>query len=171
MAKVSSCLLNLYIWYFISFSGKRDLWIIIITTSVNELPESYHPPSHAAYYFNASSNQLSQPHSHRRRCWTLRSWTARLFGILLTKPNQTTLSVKQSVTPAKPNQTTLSVTQNTVNDKESFTRTPTNNKKIILTPIKSPITQIKRGIKNYIYTKGKSFFNISQMRKRKQQWK
>ena len=49
------------------------------------------------------------------------------------KQDQVTLSVKQSVTPAKQDQVTLSVkqsvTQNTVKDKESFTCTPTNNKK------------------------------------------
>ena len=55
---------------------------------------------------------------------------------------EVTLSVKRSVTPAKQDQATLSVkqsvatlsvkqsvTQNMVNDKESFTCTPTNNKK------------------------------------------
>ena len=46
-----------------------------------------------------------------------------------------------------------------VNDKESFTCTPTNNKiKIILTPIKSPITQIKGGIKKLQPHKRKFFF-------------
>ena len=65
-----------------------------------------------------------------------------------TKQDQATLSVKQSVTPAKQDQATLSVkqsvTRNTVNDKESFTHTPTNatynKKKIRLTPMISPIT-------------------------------
>ena len=68
------------------------------------------------------------------------------------KPSGTTLSVKQSVTPAKPSGMTLSVKQSvtniTANDNESFTRTPKiNRKKIILTPIESPITRIKGGIK------------------------
>ena len=65
------------------------------------------------------------------------------------KQDQATLSVKQSVTPAKQDQATLSVkqsvTQNMVNDKESFTRTPTNTtynkKKIRLTPMISPIRE------------------------------
>ena len=71
------------------------------------------------------------------------------------KQDQATLSVKQSVTPMKQDQAALSVkqsvTQNMVNDKESFTHTPAstkyNKKKIILTPMKSPITQFKGGIK------------------------
>ena len=95
------------------------------------------------------------------------------------KQDQATLSVKQSVTPAKQDQATLSVkqsvTQNTVNDKESFTCTPTNTmynkKKIRLTPMISPITQLKGGIKNHNHTKENSFFNFPQMRKRKWEWK
>ena len=92
------------------------------------------------------------------------------------KQDQATLSVKQSVTPMKQDQATPSVkhsvTQNTVNDKESFTLTPAStkhnkNKKIILTPMKSPITQIKGDIKNCNHKKENSFFNILQMRKRK----
>ena len=90
-----------------------------------------------------------------------------------------TLSVKQSVTPAKQDQATLSVkqsvTQNTVNDKESFTRTPTkatyNKQKIRLTPMISPITQLKGGIKKPQPHKRKFFFNFPQMRKRKQERK
>ena len=92
---------------------------------------------------------------------------------------EATLSVKQSVTPAKQDQGTLSVKQsvtwNTVNDKESFAHTPTNTiynkKKIRLTPMISPITQIKGGIKNYNHTKENSFFNFPQMRKRKRERK
>ena len=95
------------------------------------------------------------------------------------KQDQATLSVKQSVTPAKQDQATLSVkqsvTRNTVNDKESFTRTPTNatynKKKIRLTPMISPITQLKGGIKNHNHTKENSFFNFPQTRKRKQERK
>ena len=90
-----------------------------------------------------------------------------------------TLSVKQSVTPAKQDQVTLSVKQsvirNTVNDKESFTRTPTNTtynkKKITLTPMKSPITQIKGGIKKLQLHKRKFFFQLPQTRKRKRERK
>ena len=93
------------------------------------------------------------------------------------KQDQATLSVKQSVTPAKQDQVTLSVKQsatwNTVNDKESFTCMPTNTtynkKKITLTPIKSPITQIKGGIKKLQPHKRKFFFNFPQTRKRKQE--
>ena len=91
------------------------------------------------------SNTMSETHEKQEATLSVKQ------SVTPTKPNQMTLSVKQSVTPTKPNQTTLSVkqsvTQNTVNDKESFTRTPTNSKKkIILTPIKSPITQINGGI-------------------------
>ena len=82
------------------------------------------------------------------------------------KQDQATLSVKQSVTPAKQDQATLSVkqsvTQNMVNDKELFTRTPTNNKKkITLTPMISPITQLKGGIKKSQPHKRKFFFQLS----------
>ena len=80
---------------------------------------------------------------------------------------EVTLSVKQSVTPAKQDQVTLSVkqsvTRNTVNDKESFTGTPTNTtynkKKIRLTPMISPITQIKGGIKKTTTTQKKILFS------------
>ena len=80
---------------------------------------------------------------------------------------EVTLSVKQSVTPAKQDQVTLSVkqsvTRNMVNDKESFTGTPTNTtynkKKIRLTPMISPITQIKGGIKKTTTTQKKILFS------------
>ena len=72
---------------------------------------------------------------------------------------EATLSVKQSVT------------RNTVNDKESFTRTPTNTtynkKKIRLTPMISPITQIKGGIKKLQPHKRKFFFQLSTDEKEK----
>ena len=75
------------------------------------------------------------------------------------KQDQVTLSVKQSVT------------QNTVNDKESFTRMPTNTtynkKKIRLTPMISPITQIKGGIKKLQTHKRKFFFQLSTDEKKK----
>ena len=83
---------------------------------------------------------------------------------------EVTLFVKQSVTPVKQDRATLSVkqsvTRNTVNDKESFTCTPTNTtynkkKKIIITPMKSPITQIKGGIKKLQLHKRKFFFQLS----------
>ena len=75
----------------------------------------------------------------------------------VTPAKQDHLSVKQSVTPAKQDQPSVkqSVTQNMINDKESFTQKPKSHastkhnkkKKIILTSMKSPITQIKEGIK------------------------
>ena len=82
------------------------------------------------------------------------------------KQDQATLSVKQSVTPAKQDQATpsvkQSVTQNMINDKESFTPTTMstqyNRKKIIITPVNSPITQIKGGIKKIKPHKRKFFF-------------
>ena len=82
------------------------------------------------------------------------------------KKQEVTLSVKQSVTPVKQDQATLSVkqsvTRNTVNDKESFTHMPTNNKKkITLTPMISPITQLKGGIKKPQPHKRKFFFQLS----------
>ena len=74
----------------------------------------------------------------------------------------------KSVTPAKQDQPSVkqSVTQNMINDKESFTQTPTSHantkhnkkKKIILTPMKSPITQIKGGIKKLQPQKRKFLF-------------
>ena len=94
----------------------------------------------------------------------------------VTPAKQDQPSVKQSVTPAKQDQPSVkqSVTQNTINDKESFTQKPTSHastkhnkkKKIILTSIKSPITQIKGGIKKTNHRKENSFFKISQTRKR-----
>ena len=91
------------------------------------------------------------------------------------KQDQVTLSVKQSVTPTKQDQVTLSVkqsvTQNTVNDKESFTRTPTNTtynkKKIRQSPMISPITQLKGGIKKPQLHKRKFFFQLSTDEKEK----
>ena len=77
-------------------------------------------------------------------------------------------SVKQSVTPAKQDQPSVkqSVTQNTINDKELFMQKPTSHastkhnkkKKTILTPMKSPITQIKGGIKKLQPQKRKFLF-------------
>ena len=92
-----------------------------------------------------------------------------------TKQDQVTLSVKQSVTPTKQDQMILSVKQsvtwNTVNDKESFTRmltnTTYNKKKIRLTPIISPITQLKGGIKKLQPHKRKFFFQLSTDEKEK----
>ena len=83
------------------------------------------------------------------------------------KQDQATPSLKQSVTPVKQDQATpsvkQSVTQNMVNDKESFTCMPESTKhnkkkKIILTPMKSPITQIKGGIKKLHLQKRKFLF-------------
>ena len=87
----------------------------------------------------------------------------------VTPTKQDQPSVKQSVTPAKQDQPSVkqSVTPaNTINDKESFTQTPTSHastkhnkkKKIILTPMKSPITQIKGGIKKLQQQKRKFLF-------------
>ena len=90
------------------------------------------------------------------------------------KQDQESQSVKQSVTSTKQDQVTLSVkqsvTRNTVNDKESFTCTPTNatyNKKKILTPMISPITQLKGGIKKPQPHKRKFFFQLSTDEKEK----
>ena len=86
----------------------------------------------------------------------------------VTPAKQDQPSVKQSVTPAKQDQPSVkqSVTQNTINDKELFTQKPTSHastkhnkkKKIILTPMKSPITQIKGGIKKLQPQKRKFLF-------------
>ena len=77
-------------------------------------------------------------------------------------------SVKQSVTPAKQDQLSVkqSVNQNTINDKESFMQKPKSHastkhnkkKKIILTSMKSQITQIKGGIKKLQPQKRKFLF-------------
>ena len=119
------------------------------------------------------SNTTSKNHKKQEATLSVKQ------SVTPTKQDQVTLSVKQSVTPAKQDQATLSVkqpvTQNTVNDKESFTCMPTkttyNKKKIRLTPMISPITQIKGGIKKYNHTKENSFFNFPQMRKREQERK
>ena len=86
----------------------------------------------------------------------------------VTPAKQDQPSVKQSVTPTKQDQPSVkqSVTQNTINVKESFTQKPTSHastkhnkkKKIILTPMKSPITQIKGGIKKLQPQKRKFLF-------------
>ena len=86
----------------------------------------------------------------------------------VTPAKQDQPSVKQSVTPAKQDQPSVkqSVTQNMINDKESFTQKPKSHastkhnkkKKIILTSMKSPITQIKRGIKKLQPQKRKFLF-------------
>ena len=122
---------------------------------------------------HVDSNTMSKKHKKQEVTLSVKQ------SVTPTKQDQVTLSVKQSVTPAKQDQVTLSVkqsvTRNMVNDKESFTRTPTNKtynkKKIRLTPMISPITQLKGGIKNYNHTKENSFFNFPQMRKRKREWK
>ena len=85
----------------------------------------------------------------------------------VTPAKQDQPSVKQSVTPAKQDQPSVkqSVNQNTINDKESFTQKPKshastkhNKKKIILTSMKSQITQIKGGIKKLQPQKKKFLF-------------
>ena len=94
----------------------------------------------------------------------------------VTPTKQDQPSVKQSVTPAKQDQPSVkqSVTQNTINDKELFTQKPTSHastkhnkkKKIILTPMKSPITQIKGGIKKLQPQKRKFLFQNFTNKKR-----
>ena len=75
------------------------------------------------------------------------------------KKQEATLSVKQSVT------------RNTVNDKESFTCMPTNakynKKKIRLTSMISPITQLKGGIEKPQPHKRTFFFQLSTDEKEK----
>ena len=122
---------------------------------------------------HVDSNTMSKKHKKQEGTLSVKQ------SVTPAKQDQATLSVKQSVTPAKQDQATLSVkqsvTRNMVNDKESFIYTPTNTaynkKKIRLTPMISPITQLKGGIKNHNHTKENSFFNFPQTRKRKQEWK
>ena len=86
----------------------------------------------------------------------------------VTPAKQDQPSVKQSVTPAKQDQPSVkqSVNQNTINDKESFMQKPKSHastkhnkkKKIILTSMKSQITQIKGGIKKLQPQKKKFLF-------------
>ena len=86
----------------------------------------------------------------------------------VTPAKQDQPSVKQSVTPAKQDQPSVkqSVNQNTINDKESFTQKPKSHastkhnkkKKIILTSMKSQITQIEGGIKKLQPQKKKFLF-------------
>ena len=134
---------------------------------------------------HVDSNTMSKTHEKQEATLSVKQ------SVTPTKQDQATLSVKQSVTPAKQDQTTLSVkqsatpvkkdqmtlsvkqsvTRNTVNDKESFTCMPTNTtynkKKITLTPMKSPITQIKGGIKKLQPHKRKFFFQLSKNEKEK----
>ena len=81
------------------------------------------------------------------------------------KNSETPVSVKPVVKPSVKPSVKQSVTQNMTNEKESFTPTPTsptrtqcNGKKIIITPVNSPITQIKGGIKKIKPHKRKFFF-------------
>ena len=71
-------------------------------------------------------------------------------------------SVKQSVNPSVKQSVNPSVTENMINEKESFTPSPTrtqyNGKKTIITQVNSPITQIKGGIKKNETTQKKIFF-------------
>ena len=81
------------------------------------------------------------------------------------------LSVKQSVNPSVKPSVKQSVTENMINEKESFTPSPTrtqyNGKKIIITPVNSPITQIKGGHKKKIKPhKRKIFFPAFHKRER-----
>ena len=112
---------------------------------------------------HVDSNTMSEKHEKQEATLSVKQ------SVTPAKQDQATLSVKQSVTPAKQDQATLSVKQsvtwNTVNDKESFTRMPTNTtynkKKIRLTPMISPITQLKGGIKKPQPHKRKFFFQLS----------
>ena len=118
---------------------------------------------------HVDSNATSEKHEKQEGTLSVKQ------SVTPAKQDQATLSVKQSVTPVKQDQATLSVkqsvTRNTVNDKESFTRMPTNatynKKKIRLTPMISPITQLKGGIKKPQPHKRKFFFQLSTDEKEK----
>ena len=112
--------------------------------------QKYNKEDDEGNYSNTSSDTENEDQQRKRRCVSPDSESSK------------------SVTPAKQDQPSVkqSVTQNTINDKESFTQTPTSHastkhnkkKKIILTPMKSPITQIKGGIKKLQPQKRKFLF-------------
>ena len=117
---------------------------------------------------HVDSNTMSKKHNKQEVTLSVKQF------VTPAKKDQVTLSVKRSVTPAKQDQATLSVkqsvTRNTVNDKESFTHMPTNTtynkKKIRLTPMISPITQLKGGIKKNTTTQKKILFSTFHRRER-----
>ena len=152
--------------------------------------QKYNKKDDKGNYSNTSSETENedQPRKRRRLSSDAESSTSNVDVMLGTvhhvdsntmsekhKKQEATLSVIQSVTPAKQDHATLSVkqsvTRNTVNDKESFTHMPTNTtynkKKIRLTPMISPITQLKGGIKKPQPHKRKFFFQLSTDEKEK----
>ena len=140
--------------------------------------QKYNKEDDKGNYSNTSSDTENEDQQRKRRRVSPDSESSK--SVTPTKQDQPSVkqsvtpvkqdqpSVKQSVTPAKQDQPSVkqSVTQNMINDKESFTQKPTSHastkhnkkKKIILTPIKSPITQIKGGIKKLQPQKRKFLF-------------
>ena len=126
--------------------------------------QKYNKEDDKGNYSNTSSDTENEDQQRKRRRVSPDSESSKS----LTPAKQDQPSVKQSVTPAKQDQPSVkqSVSQNTINDKESFTQKPTSHastkhnkkKKIILTPMKSPITQIKGGIKKLQPQKRKFLF-------------
>ena len=126
--------------------------------------QKYNKEDDEGNYSNTSSDTENEDQKRKRRRVSPDSESSKS----VTPAKQDQPSVKQYVTPAKQDQPSVkqSVTQNTINDKESFTQTPTSHastkhnkkKKIILTPMKSPITQIKGGIKKLQPQKRKFLF-------------
>ena len=124
-------------------------------------------------YSNTSSDTESEDQPKKKRRLSSSPIKSDVDDMDSNKNSETPMSVKPVVKPSVKPSVKQSVTQNMTNEKESFTPTPTspmrtqcNGKKIIITPVNSPITQIKGGIKKIKPHKRKFFSSISQMRKR-----
>ena len=139
--------------------------------------QKYNKEDDEGNYSNTSSDTENEDQQRKRRRVSPDSESSKSVNPMkqdqpsvkqsVTPAKQDQKSVKQSVTPAKQDQPSVkqSVTQNMINDKELFMQKPTshastkhNKKKIILTPMKSPITQIKGGIKKLQPQKRKFLF-------------
>ena len=118
--------------------------------------QKYNKKDDDGNYSNTSSDTKNedQPKKKRRLSSSFETIKSDVDDMDSNTNSETPASVKLSVKQ--------SVTQNTVNDKEPSTRTPASKynkkKKIILTPMKSPITQIKGGIKKLQPQKRKFLF-------------
>ena len=134
--------------------------------------QKYNKNDDEGNYSNTSSDTENEDQQRKRRRVSSHSESSKsVTPVEEDQPSvkqsvtQDTINDKESVTPVKEDHPSVkqSVTQNTINDEESFAQTPTSTKhnkrkKIIITPMKSPITQIKGGIKKLQPQKRKFLF-------------
>ena len=134
--------------------------------------QKYNKKDDEGNYSNTSSDTENEDQQRKRRRVSSHSESSK--SVTPTEEDQPsvkqsvtqdTINDKESVTPVKEDHPSVkqSVTQNMINNKELFARTPTSTKhnkrkKIIITPMKSPITQIKGGIKKLQPQKRKFLF-------------